>query len=505
MWLNNYLNKLLVLLRAQPQVGGLEIADSALRFARFIGREWQMVSLRLPPGVVKAGQVADYGQLVLTLKQLKGQLPHAGSDRQNISAVVCLGSLNVYTQVMSLPDIEESRLDEAVRLNIQMVSPANAAEIYSGWQIVGKNESERKLDILSAFVNRSVVDEISKALKEAGFLGVVFESRAMAIARLVREKAVGINQARSHLIFILDNDVFDILVTRGGELYFEYLNYWKDLRGENKLISLLDFRNMVVSNLRKVFNFYSQHWSQDIENVILVATGLNDEIKKIVKENFSLEARELEISLDRPVTSEWYNVLGSGLRGIKSRKDDREISLFVTSARDEFREEQVVSFMKFWRLLIPVALGWLLIFFLATNFILMRKVGTLKSSGLMFDSVKSKEVENLQNEAKLFNRYLGLISARRSLNGSKTLALERISKLMSDNNITPDRFSFRDFNSRIVLLGEAKTNAQILDFEKALQTDPQISQVDLSLTEIKPSPQGFSFSISFAIIPGKSE
>lgn len=494
-----YFKKLLVLLRAQTVVGGLEISDTALRFAVFRGREWQFVSLRLPPGVVKGGKVASQADLTAHLVKLKSQIPGRDSPSRIVSVVVVLGSLNVYTQVVSLPILEERELNEAVKLNLQMVAPSATTDAYSGWQIVGEDKNDKKLDILSAFLDRSVAEDFSKVLRAAGFLPVALESRAMALARLVRERGIGIDKSQSYIVLVLDNDALDFLVLRRGELYFEYPNYWRDLKGEGKLISLLDFRTAIAGNLRRVLNFYSQHWSDQLMGVIVVASGLNEEVRRIIGGDFSLAVKKLELRLEKPVEVDWLTVLGSGLRGTMKRNEDKEISLLGTTAHDEFRGEQIMSFMRFWRVLMPVGLGLMLTLLFGANFMLAQRSQSLKGQNLISDQEKLKEVEKLQEEARLFNRMVELVAETRRSEKFKSAVLVKMDKLLTDYGISLARFNFRDFNAPVTLYGQTKVRDQIRDFEKALKSDPQIKDVNLPLTEIKDTAQGFSFSISFVV------
>ena len=496
--------KLLVLLRAQTIVGGLEISDSAVRFARFNGSEWQMVSLRVPPGIIQSGKILNLPELTAALAKLKSQIP-GGRGRQKVSVVVCLGSLNIYTQVVNLPTLDEDKLNDAIRLNTQMVSTLDAGEIYSGWQIVGENEGEKKLDILSAFINQSTAEEFSKALRGAGFLPVAFESRAMALARLARERGVEIDKSRSYVVLVLDNEILDFLIMRHGQLYFEYPSYWKDFKGEEKLISLLDFRSAIAGNLKRVLNFYSQHWSDQPDAVMIVASGLNEEVKKILKSDTSLPVKNLELRLEKPVETDWFGALGSGIRGIMKRKEDRDISLLGTTARGEFRQEQIISFMRFWRVMIPAALALLAAFFAVSLVIFSEKNSALKNQVPIADAEKLKEVTKLQEEAEVFNRIVGLVSSTRVPEKQKIQVLDKVMKFLADNEIALSSFGFSAFNAPLTISGLARSQSQIVSFRKELESDSQIKDVKSSFADTKQTPQGFSFSLSFAIMPPKTE
>ncbi len=495
-----YIRKFIRFIQVQPIVGGLEISDSAVRFARFNGREWQMVSLRLPPGVVQGGRLTDYGQLAQVLKRLREQIPGLKTKKEKVSVVISLGSLSIYSQVISLPELEEGKLGESVMLNTQMVSPVDMAEVYSDWQVVGKNVAEHKLEVLSAFVQKGIVDEFSRAVKEGGFLAVALESKALALTRLIRRQGLGIDETKSYIVLSLDNEILDFLIMRRGEMYFEYLNYWKDIRGDARVISLLDFRNSISGSFRQVLNFYSQHWSEPIGGVILATPGLEEEVRKIIVDGFSLPVTALKLKLDKPVDPEWFGALGSGIRGSMPREEDRDISLLGVTARDEFRAQQVIGFLRFWRVLIPVALSFLVLAFLGGNILLTKKRERMIANAPSFSPAEMAEVEALQNEARNFNSSVDAVDGVRREEKFRTPVFQRIYSLISANNIVLERLGMRESSNQLSLSGTAKSDSDILDFKRALEADKHFSDVKLPLTEIRQSPQGFAFSVSFSAV-----
>ncbi|MEK7212680.1 MAG: hypothetical protein AAB686_03305, partial [Patescibacteria group bacterium] len=159
--LPNLSHKLSSLLRISPLVGGLEISDSVLRFTRFDGERWQVAALRLPPGLIEEGNIRNHGQVVEALRALRAQILGSSRSPKKINVVLSLSSVSIYSQVFSLPVIEGENLEKAIQLNVQMVSPAESAQTYSGWQRVGEDQQTVRLEILSAFIKKAVVDELA--------------------------------------------------------------------------------------------------------------------------------------------------------------------------------------------------------------------------------------------------------------------------------------------------------------------------------------------------------
>ncbi len=501
-----YLNSLVNFLKAQVISGGLEISDLELRFAYFDGRRWQMVGLKLPAGVVSGGKILDNEQLVQVLKRLKLEVFRGKSKKNKVPVVLSLSSLGVYTQAFSLPMLKGATLEEAIELNVKMASPMDQAMVYSGYQVIGEDKEKGKVDILAAFIAKDIVDGFQKALTEAGFLVIAVESRSMSLVRLMRQQGIGISRHDSYAVMVLDNENLDFVILRGGQFYFEYISSWSELKGGGREISLTDFRSTITRNLRQVINYYSQHWPEKIQEVILVAVGLQDEVKKIVADNFSLEVKDLQLRFDQPISAEWFFALGGGLRATMSRGGDEDLSLLGLSARDEYRQERIESFFGFWRVAIPVFLSLLLVFFLS-GFVFLREMdkSLTKEVGGGEGDARITELNELRAQAEEFNRDIAMIASIRKVDRAKLPPLEKLNSLVSKNSLTFTRFAFRDFNVSLIFYGEARSRDNVISFIEDVKKDKQFSDVRFSLTDIKETAQGFSFSIIFSIAASNTE
>jgi hypothetical protein len=495
-------DKILSLLKVRESIAGLEISDSVLRFASFDGKNWQLYGLRLPPGLVENGEIKDYAGFIEALKALRQQI-FASRDRGcKINVAVSLSSVNVYSQVFSLPMIEGENLEKAIQLNVRMVSPAESSETYAGWQLVGQDQKSLRLEILSAFISRAIVDKIKKALKETGFIIHSIESRAMSLTRLLRETAAGFDKEQSYIVFSLDSSGIELLIIRKANLYFQYFNSWRDIQGENRQISRAEFEAVLGRSFQQVLNFYSSHWPEPLGGVFLSASSLQEELRQIVSKNFQLKILGLQLNLNQPVNPDWFVVLGSGLRGFTPPRKDQDISLLGISAQEEFRLHQLIRFFAFWRVLVPVSLAILLITFIIAHFFLI-KINQLliKQSLIAMSKEQAGEVANLEKQAERFNSLITLISKAERLSPDKFVIVEGLVEMMRENNLIFREFYFQGEGAPILLRGWAQSEAQILKFKKALDADSKFQSVNLPFSEIKPGEQGLSFSVSLTIAP----
>lgn len=499
--------KVLAFLRVRSPIGGLEISDSGARFAMWNEKAWEYASVKFAPGVMVQGRVKNRTAFVAALKLLRQNVLGKKNRQQiKINAVVSLSSIGIYAQVFTLPQVEGENLEKAVGLNMQMVSPADVSETYSGWQIVNRDGDRYQIDILGTFLNRVVVDDVVAALRETDFLPVAVESRALSLARLVRDAASGFDYKKNYVVVSLDDSGLDILVVRHGQMYFDYFNSWADLQGDSRSISLDAFRAIINRNLHQVTNFYRSHWFDPLEDVIISATGLGDEIAKLVETQFGLHPQDLKLTLKQQVGSEWFVALGSGLRGILPRRLDRDVSLLGVDAQEEFRREEAITFTNFWRVLVPAALAVLLISFVLADIFLGRSVKSLEASNVFHLAPEQvTEINALESQASTFNNAVRMIASIRTSANKKLPLYSKITDLLASSSISLVRLYVQGGDAPIQLSGHAAVQDSILSFKKSLDADPAFQNVNLPLTNISSDPQGFSFTITFSMqLPNKS-
>ncbi len=496
--LKYYWKRLLSLLRVRPLVGGMEISDLVIRFAYFDDASWHLTGVRLSPGVMEMGKIRDYDQFVAALKTLKSKA-FPNETKAKITTIVSLSSVNIYSQVFSLPIIEGENLEKAIQLNIQMVSPIDIAQAYSGWQTVGKDQGSVRLEILSAFIDRPTVDETNRALLEAGFLMIAIEPRALALSRVLKEIGAGFDPARSYIMMDIDNSGLDFLIVRRGHLYFEYFNPWRDIVDEKGQIPLPAFEAAVIRSLHQVLNFYGQHWPEPISEIVLAATALYEETEKVIKDNFSFPVRALTLTTGTQVSTEWAVALGCGLRGQKPRGKDREMSLLGIGAEEEFHREQILDFARFWRVLLPTALGILLLGFFFSDLFLVRTKGSLESQSLFaLGGDQTKEIQALASGATEFNATVALVKAAQSSSIIESDMWDKVYALMAANGVTVSRFTFSSLGLPITMSGSARISDNVTNFKKALEADRKFQDVTLPLSQVKVAPDGVTFLMTFS-------
>jgi Tfp pilus assembly PilM family ATPase len=496
--IKNFFQKILASLHVRSLVGGLEISDQVLRLVYYNGKTWQMAAVRLVPGVIEKGKIKDAQALVDALTELKSKVPFGKKKNKKMNVVVSLSSVNMYSQVFALPAMEGKDLAAAVDLNVRMVSPVDVTQTYFGWELLGSDEGSLKSEISAAFVDKALVDELTQTLYIAGFITVGVESRALALVRIFRQKGTGADVNKSYLLLDIDNSGIDFLIIRKGKLYFEYASRWTDLADDKGQIYITKFKEALEADMRQVMNFYTQHWPEPLAAIILAATAFEKEAEEAVQKSSSLPVIRMTLVMDQQVSLEWLVALGCSLRGMNGTLRDKEINLSGEGAIDTFHREQLLNFLVLWRVVIPVVLGCLIIMVaLADNFLSVTRSGI--ETQPTFNQQELTEMAALEASSTAFNRSVTLVANAESQINKNYLAIADIENAAAANSVMINHISFQGTMIPIVVAGSAQSEAQIVAFKSAVQSDPHFGPVDLPLTNIQANSGEYTFSMTLPL------
>lgn len=498
--LRYFFQKLLSWLRIRTVVAGLEIGDDIIRLAYFDQKAWQLHAVRLEPGVMEAGRIKDPVKLAAALAALRVESKIVkGNKTKKISVVVSLSSTNLYSQVLSLPVMSGDALVKAVDLNLQMASPGEAGKTYSGWEVVGKDESISRLDVLSAFVDKEVVDDIVKELFTAGFLAMAVEPRSIALTRILREKGSGIDEKKPYLFLGIDNTGIDFLVIRNGLPYFEYNNPWKDIAGNNGEISLEKFEEELAASLRQVINFYSQHWAEPIGAVIIAATALRESIEKTVAATAAFPAVRLTLEMGQSISPEWLVCIGCSLRGAGSKNKEGEISLLGADWESQFQEEQIFQFVRFWQVLMPIVFGILVaVFFGVDAFVGATKSSIESGSQFTLNAAQTSETIALEASSTQFNDLVAMAQAAESSTSETYIFLGTLQSLAATDGITITQLSYPGGSQMISLNGSSPSEDRIIAFKTGVTGLSGFSDITLPLTSVQDNGGTYAFQMTLS-------
>ena len=497
----NFLYKLVELLTPKAVIGGLEVSDASLRYVR-LGKANAIAahtSLKLPAGIVVDGRIKDKRNFSLALVQLRAKIEN---KNRPIHIVLSIPSANVFAQTVFLVEVGQANIEEALRLNIQMISPLKFENAYYDWQPVKRKEVARseEIEFLAAVVNKDIVHEFIEALRLNGFVAVAVEFGALSVMRVARTLKTNIGAARPCVTIMVSADGVEFTISRGGELYFDYFHSWASIRGASRVVTVDAFNEFILNETVRLVNFYQSRFNVEVRHIVLVASGFNDQISRLLlasKLNPTVAVLEVEKFKDLPVY--WYGALGAALRGNIPRYMDAEINLSGISAKEEYQLIRGAAFVKLWRNLWWTSLTVLLAACIATWIFLeqyySRSLIQAKGRPASDYAVKVGELQKISNE---FNALVGFASQVSGQVIRWTPFLRRMQSL-GKGSVTIERISINEGGSASIG-GSVSSREAAIEYKNMLANEPGISEVSLPLSSLFVGGGGImSFSISFKV------
>lgn len=485
----------------EPQIGGLEISDAYVRFIQFKNDKAKIISVKLPQGVVEDGKIKDKGQLFLVLSNLHNQLVFR--KRKRIYAILSISDINVYTEIFYLPKAAESDLNQAANLNLQMISPIDFNNAYHDWQTVGErpDNGSSQLEILSAFISKSVVNEFEEVINKSGFDIAAVEFPSLALVRALAEMGEGVDKNKNYLLMKIGGDGICFAVLKNGNLYFLHFISWTSVYGQSRQVTVESLKNLTVSEIQKMLSFYETHWNEPLAEMLLVSSTLREEIIKIIGENFpSLSVKTPILRQFKNLEPSWFSVIGSALRGLTSRSDDIFISLAASGTEEKFRLYQVVSFIKLWRNVILTFLGAIIIFFGGLDFILARNnVGLQEKIKDISINPEFNSIIELRKEAESFNQKVSFLAVAAKNRNKFSPFIKQITGLSEPSSVLIKRIFVQSVDSPVLLVGEAGSEDKITNFKKNLETQDNFSNINFQLPNFSQTADKIIFSITLNV------
>jgi len=185
------------------KVTTLFIRDDAINLLVMRGeRVEKWASSPLEPGLVSQGLVVDEAQVAEKLKELfKLQKVGMGKVIAGIS-----GHNSVY-RIITLPELPEAVLPEAVKREARRVIPVPPEEVYLSYQSLPAAKGET-LVFIAAFP-RNIADTLYKTLHRAGLQPYIMDLAPLALCRTVNQpRSIIVNDRGDHLdIMVMVNRV----------------------------------------------------------------------------------------------------------------------------------------------------------------------------------------------------------------------------------------------------------------------------------------------------------
>jgi type IV pilus assembly protein PilM len=168
---------------AQKQIS-LYIDDSAIYLMVSKGREPQKwSSLALTAEVVKDGVIRDRVAFQAKIKELFESVKMGRLKGKRVA--VAASGVNCMYQVLTLPDLPEDLLGEAIAREANHALGIEVEEVYLSWQVLSVVHGQ--MSVYLAVMPRDMVDNLVGTLREVGLKPYLMDLKPLCLARMSSE------------------------------------------------------------------------------------------------------------------------------------------------------------------------------------------------------------------------------------------------------------------------------------------------------------------------------
>ena len=187
----------------------LFIRDTGINLLVMKGKQVEKwASSPLEPGLVSQGLILDEDRVAESVRQLFKQEKVATTK-----VITALSGHDSLYRIITLPDVPEAVLPEAVRREAKRTIPTPLDEVYYSYQSIPSMKGERR--VFLATYPRNSVDALIRTLREAGVRPYVMDLAPLALCRIPDvPRAIIVNTRLDHLEVMIIADRLPQVIRR---------------------------------------------------------------------------------------------------------------------------------------------------------------------------------------------------------------------------------------------------------------------------------------------------
>jgi len=488
------------LLSPSPPIDALEISDHGLKLVHHKGgrHNFAPVSLRLPSGIIEGGTIKNEEAFKKALIQLR----HEADPllRGTIHVIVMLAGTNLYTQLFRLPFLDENDLENAVELNMKVISPFEEGRGYGSWQVAKVYPSGER-EILAAFLEKNIVDALVEVLNGAGFEVMVVGFQALAYARLIREKHTNLAESEAYVVIKLWSEGLSLFIVDNGHPYFDHFLRWNMLtegvRDTNKDL----IENAILEEVQKIVNFYSSRFGSKPAKLIFVNSSEYKDVDARIKERIDIPLQYMALSQFPNVPPDWWAVLGAFFRANKPRSADNEINLAISKNTNSFYRMKMLVSLRFWRKIMWGSLLILIVMFVGGYVLIHRELlSTEQELSALSQEKDPSNLNDLESNAERFNNLVKLIGSLESQIEMRSSILEAFLGITAGKT-TLQTIAIDGLGDKgIHITGVSDSQESVVEFKNIIEKSTFFKGVELPLQSVIQGSDGkWRFEMSFEL------
>ncbi|MFA6494953.1 MAG: pilus assembly protein PilM [Candidatus Paceibacterota bacterium] len=498
------LSNLLSLLKPRVAIGGLEISEMGVSFVglHMAGKDILSLSVRTPEQMFSEGRMSNTQALIDALRRIHDGI--APKSEKKIPVVVSIPDTFVYTQTLSLPRLQGGDFLDAVKLNLQTISPIDFSSAYYDWETIASLPSDgMEIGILASFVKKQLIEDILAALDQAHLYPVAIEQKSVSLVRALTTHAPSFEPTKSYCFIHVASDGISLSIVRGGVFFFNRSLSWPsivDLSRGVREISFSQFKGIVTDEIRPVLNFYTNHFQDSIAAIYVIAPGLTQEVQEIIAQQFATPVFAAQLPGEYGLMQEWAAPLGAALRGLIPRSADKNITLTPQGAQTQYLHSQVFAFVSLWRTIVVVVSVFVIAIFMGSYLFLHALLGsTSQEVSAMQGGSDASQLTALQNEAKQFNKNISGALEIRSAQVHWMTLIDDIESRATSAGITIQRILIQSKNDPVSIEAQANSEAAEINFKTLLLGSPFVLSADIPLGSVTQSGSKVNFKMTIVL------
>jgi hypothetical protein len=489
--------KILRILGLDDVVAGLDISDTAVRYAYARGAKWQTQAVSFPQGILEKGVIKNQEAYRQVLLKLHKQITQTNSTKR-ITVAVSLSSYHPYSQIIKIPLLAEQETRAALSLNMQVIVPKNE-DVYTSTEIVSRNEQDGSIEALGAFARQEIIDQQNAELLASGFLPVAIEWKAISMARFIKNTRPGCLRETA-VIVIIDEDGVNAIIMRSGNVYFDYAVSWSDIVEPGTSLTKNVLMSTISDVVVKIFNYHRQRYSEPIATIIVSAGGVQQQAEEAIARITKIPVLSLDVATQQKTPAAWIVAVGSGLRGTQPGLEN-QINIIGAQVVTEARMVRLINFLKLWQVIVPVSLVVMLVITLGYDIYVINKKNqsAIRAAEVIRDQTVFDRMKTYTEEASTFNTLAQQVTATGAQKNKKSPLIAFIAERAAAQQITIESYASSANSQMITIQASARNQEQLTQFQKDITQSSFGAQATIPLTSIKATNQGVSCTISVSI------
>ncbi len=470
------------------RVTTLFIRDTSIDLLVMKGEQIEKwASVPLEPGLVSQGLIVDEAQVADKVEQIFKE-----TGAQTTKVITALSGHDSLYRIITLPELPEAVLPEAVRREAKRTIPTPLDEVYFSYQRLPAVASGESRIFLATFP-RNLVDALVRTLRQAGVKPYVMDLAPLALCRIPDEpRAIIVNARLDYLDVAVIADRLPQVIRR--------------LSLPSEAESLEEKLPLIAEEFNRTVAFYnSSHMEKPLDTTVPVfvcgdlAEAPETWQSAVGQAGYSVSSLPSPVEPPEGFSSNDFMVnIGLALKELLPEKEEANFSLVNFNALPEVYLPEHFSIV---RTLVPVGIVVGIGLIIYGLILVQANRADIEALGSEV-AVAESRVTQQQSQIAALNAQVGPAEATASALNTRIITMERgrasiYLDLREIVNLAKEKVNLSGVNhggSSVTVSGTAPNVGLIYRYARDLRDSPRFSKVWVG--RVEGSKGGFSFTFS---------